>query len=162
MIFKRIKKQLTSFFAYDRCPHKLSLACAVAVYISFSPFVGLHTLMLIGSGWVLRLNIPLILTIGYGINNPLTMVPIMMSGYWAGHWFLHSWLEIQIATTNPWWIDQLNHILHTHVGIEQISFWALMVGTNLLGILLALICYPLMKRVFHNLRMKRLLKKRRV
>jgi len=160
MVVKRIKKYLTSFFAYERCPHRLSLAFAVAVYVSFSPFLGLHTLMLLASGWFLRLNIPLVLAIGYGINNPLTMVPIMMSGYWTGHWFLHSWLKIQVTTTNPWWIEWCNQMLHTHVGIEQISFWAFMVGANLLGFLLALICYPIMKSLFYNVRSKRLLKKR--
>lgn len=162
MVTKRIKRYLRSFFAYDRCPHRLSLAFAVAVYVSFSPFIGLHTLMLVASGWFLRLNIPLVLAIGYGINNPLTMVPIMMSGYWAGHWFLHSWLEVQVAATNPWWIEWFNALLHTHVGIQQVSFWAFMVGANLLGIVLALLCYPVMKKVFHAMRARRALRKRSV
>lgn len=145
---KRIKKFVLALFKYETSAKKLALACSIALYIAFSPFIGFHTMMLIVSGWLFNLNIPLLLLVGYTINNPLTMVPIYLSGYVCGYWILHTFLHLNVVVYNPWWMHSLNDFLYTTVGIPKISFWAFLIGGNIVGIFLALLSYPLLYRFF--------------
>lgn len=150
-MFNRVKNYLLKLFKYEASPRKLAIACAVALYIAFCPFFGLHTFMLIASGWLFQLNVPLLLIVGYVINNPFTMVPIYMSGYLAGHWIVHDYFELNVLAYNPWWMQSVNDFLHIHIGISDVSFWAFLIGGNVVGILLALLAYPMMHRIFKKL-----------
>ena len=150
-----LKNFFKKLLTYERSPHKFALACALAVYIALSPFIGLHTFMLIGAGWLLKLRVPLLLAVGYGINNPITVVPIVMGQYVMGHWFLHSFLNVEIGQSNPWWMSFINNFLSTHVGIQKVSFWAFMIGSNLIALLFAAICYPIIKNMVQAVRDKR-------
>ena len=147
----KFKEALLKLFTYETSPKKLALVCALALYIAFSPFFGLHTLMLIASGWMFKLNVPLLLLVGYVINNPFTMVPIYMSGYIAGHWLLHGYFKLNVITYNPWWMNFINNFLHTQIGITNISFWAFLIGGNIVGVILGCIAYPVMLRIFEKL-----------
>lgn len=148
-------KKMKSFFkkiaSKERCPRRLALASSLAIYISFSPFLGLHTIMHILFGWILGLNIPLLLAVGYGVNNPWTMVPIYMSGYLCGYWLLHSWWGFAVTSANPSWMGYVNTLLGSYLGITNVSFWAFMIGANIVGIVLALISYPLFRNLFARL-----------
>lgn len=150
-MFARAKQFLHNAFVYESSSHKLAVACALAVYVAFSPFFGFHTLMLIGFGLLFRLNVPLLITIGYAINNPLTMVPVYMAGYAVGYGLLHWWLKIAVGVVNPWWMQSVNNFLRNHLGLTEVSFWAFMVGGNILGIVLAGLCYMLMLPIFRRL-----------
>jgi uncharacterized protein len=148
---ERIKYFLKKIAPQERCPHRLALASSLSIYISFSPFFGLHTIMHIVFGWFLGLNIPLLLAVGYGVNNPWTMVPVYMSGYLCGYWMLHSCLGFSIASSNPPWMDYINSQLGYYLGIVDVSFWAFMIGANVLGVALALISYPFFRNFFAHL-----------
>ncbi len=150
-IFEKLKHKLLNLFSYEHSPHKLALACSISLYIAFSPFFGFHTLMLIGSGMFFGLNVPLLLILGYTINNPFTMVPIYVSGYLLGFWIIHNWLDIPFEASNPWWMEKVNLFLQQHVGHSHISLWGLLVGGNVLGIALALIFYPILLYIFKRL-----------
>lgn len=147
-MFVGVKHFLLRIFAYESSPHKLAASCALALYIAFNPFIGLHTAMAIGLGFALRLNVPLMLAVGNTINNPLTMVPIYMGGYFVGHWILHSWLGFAVSGANPWWMKSINLFLHSHLGITDISFWAFMLGGNLVGVVLGVCCYGILFPLF--------------
>src|SRR3989338_2152568 len=116
-MFKNIKSFLLRLLSYESSPHKLALACASALYVSFSPFMGLHTLMLIGAGWFFETSIPLVVMLGYVINNPFTVVPIVMSGYLCGYWILHTIMGISVLAANPDWMDALNVYLKVKLGL---------------------------------------------
>ena len=150
-----IKHLLMRCFVYETSPSQLALAAAFSVYVSFSPFLGFHTLMVIGAGFIFRLNIPLMLLIGYGINNPFTMIPVYMSGYLVGYWVLHSFLYINIVQANPWWMHSINSFLYYHLGMTDISFWAFMLGGNLLGVVLACLSYIVLLPLFVKLSKQR-------
>lgn len=144
-IFSRIKNLMLK---EGQTSHDFALAFAVACYVAISPFIGLHTLMSLGIGWFFNLNIPVLIAVSYLINNPFTIAPIMVGTYFFGYWFLHSLLKVSIISATPDWMAPINSFLTTHVGISDVSFWAFMIGANLLGILLALISYPIVKRCF--------------
>ena len=143
----RIKQAVKSVFSYESSPEKVAFATSVAVYIAFSPFCGLHMIMSVISGIFLRLNVPLLLSLGWVINNPLTMVPIYTSGYFFGHWLLHWHMGISVVDINPTWMAPLNTFLHSYIGLTDVSFWAWLIGGNILGILLAFIAYPVMHKI---------------
>lgn len=143
-----LHKMLHPFILTERCPKRLAQAASLGVYIAFSPFFGLHTVMHFLFGWLLGLNIPLLLFVGYAINNPWTMVPIYASGYMVGYWIMHTWWMVPLAESNPVWMHAFNQKLAYYVGMPHVSFWAFMIGANLLGIVLALILYPLFKKMF--------------
>src|ERR671916_3773 len=70
--------------AVDDPPERTALAFAVGVFIAFSPFLGLHTIMATALAFLFRFNKIAIYT-GTFINNPfLTLVPIIIASYAVG------------------------------------------------------------------------------
>lgn len=154
-MFSQIKAFFKKIAGKERCPHKLAVAASLGIYISFSPFLGFHTAMHVVLGWLFGLNIPLLLAIGYGVNNPWTMVPIHMSGYLCGYWILHSWYGLSVTGFNPSWMSHINAKLAYCLGMVNISFWAFMLGANLVGIILAFVLYPVFWNIFSSMMRKK-------
>lgn len=70
--------------AVDDPPERTALAFSVGVFIAFSPFLGLHTLMATALAFLFRFNKIAIYT-GTFVNNPfLTLVPIIIISYALG------------------------------------------------------------------------------
>ncbi|HYG10652.1 MAG TPA: DUF2062 domain-containing protein, partial [Pyrinomonadaceae bacterium] len=70
--------------AVDDPPERTALAFSVGVFIAFSPFLGLHTIMATVAAFAFRFNKIAIYT-GTFINNPfLTLVPITVASYAVG------------------------------------------------------------------------------
>src|SRR4029453_1472904 len=70
--------------AIDDPPERTALAFSIGVFIAFSPFLGLHTLMATLIAFVFRFNKIAIYT-GTFVNNPfLTLVPIILASYPTG------------------------------------------------------------------------------
>jgi uncharacterized protein (DUF2062 family) len=70
--------------AVDDPPERTALAFSVGVFIAFSPFLGLHTIMATLLAFLFRFNKIAIYT-GTFVNNPfLTLVPIIAASYAIG------------------------------------------------------------------------------
>lgn len=70
--------------AIDDPPERTALAFSIGVFIAFSPFLGLHTIMATLIAFIFRFNKIAIYT-GTFINNPfLTLVPIIVVSYGVG------------------------------------------------------------------------------
>jgi hypothetical protein len=70
--------------AIDDPPERTALAFSIGVFIAFSPFLGLHTIMATILAFAFRFNKIAIYT-GTFINNPfLTLVPIILASYAVG------------------------------------------------------------------------------
>jgi uncharacterized protein (DUF2062 family) len=70
--------------AIDDPPERTALAFSIGVFIAFSPFLGLHTVMATVVAFAFRFNKLAVYT-GTFINNPLlTLVPIILASYWVG------------------------------------------------------------------------------
>ncbi len=136
---------------HERSPRKLALATSVALYVAISPFLGLHTIMLIVAGWMFNLNIPILIMVSYAVNNPWTMVPLMLAGYWLGYAILHTALGLDVAALNPSLMDWANSYIHTYIGLKDVSFWAWILGGNILGVAVAFITYPFLHLLFKEL-----------
>jgi uncharacterized protein len=80
--------------AIDDPPERTALAFSIGVFIAFSPFLGLHTIMATLLAFLFRFNKIAIYT-GTFINNPfLTLVPIIVASYAVGALFLGRPLKI--------------------------------------------------------------------
>jgi uncharacterized protein len=77
------KKRLYSILSLDSHPGHIAAGFAVGVFISFTPFFGLHTPLAIAAAFLFRLNKVTCIT-GAWVNTPLTMVPILGIGYKLG------------------------------------------------------------------------------
>lgn len=70
--------------ALDDPPERTALAFSVGVFIAFSPFLGLHTILATALAFLFRFN-KLAIYAGTFINNPfLTLVPIIAASYALG------------------------------------------------------------------------------
>ena len=141
------KRIITRLLSYERCLHTLTLSCCMGIYIAFCPFVGFHTALVFLFAWLFALNFAVMLSVSMLVNNPWTMVPVYGAGHLFGGWIL-SLFGINHYAWNPSWIARLNEWAHQAIGLKGFSFWAFMIGGNILGIGLSIMCYPMIKRLF--------------
>ncbi len=68
-------------------PHKISLAFAIGIFVSFSPIPGTQTISAMAVAWLFKLNIAVTVT-GTLLSNPLTFVLIYGSSLCFGTFIL--------------------------------------------------------------------------
>jgi uncharacterized protein (DUF2062 family) len=135
---RKIKSFLEKAVKSGASPKIFALSFSIGIYIAFSPFPGAHTIMVVASMWLFKLN-PIALFVGASLNNPWTMIPFFSFDYFFGYWLVHSVFDFQ-----PGWIISLAKIF----GFGNVCLWSFIIGGNVLGIGCALISYPLMKIFF--------------
>jgi uncharacterized protein (DUF2062 family) len=122
----------------------------VGTYIAFSPFIGAHTIMVFAFSWLFKLNIPVTFAASAGINNPLTAIPVYLSDYFFGYWFLYKKLQLT-QLHNPAWMNIFEGFCINKLGINAPCIWSFLIGGNLLGIIIAMIAYPASKYLFSSM-----------
>lgn len=128
----KIKEILQKALLGGVSARNLALSASVGVYIAFSPFPGLHTLMMLAATWLFRLHFPT-LFIFSSINNPWTMIPFFSLDYFFGHWLVHSCMGWE-----PSWVISLAKVF----GEGSICLWSFLIGGNVLGIIAGVLSYP--------------------
>jgi uncharacterized protein (DUF2062 family) len=130
--------------ALDDPPERTALAFAIGVFIAFSPFLGLHTIMATLVAFLFRFNKVAIYS-GTFINNPfLTLVPIIIASYAVGALVLGRPLRIPSEG-----IEFLKepHLL-TRDYYDQLFreswqiVWPFTIGATVLSVVCSLIAYP--------------------
>jgi len=122
-------------------PEKLTRSFCMGIYIAFSPFPGMHTIMMLIAKYACNLHFPT-LFIATSFNNPWTMIPFFSFDYAFGYWLVHN-----VIGWEPTWVISLAKLF----GSGTICLWSFLIGGNVLGIASALICYPIMSVIFKNL-----------
>ncbi|NVN99982.1 MAG: DUF2062 domain-containing protein [Geobacteraceae bacterium] len=88
MINKEVwKERFKKILSLDSHPRHISLGFAVGVFISFTPFFGIHTPLAIAAAFIFRLNKLTCIT-GAWINTPITVVPVLVASHSFGTWIL--------------------------------------------------------------------------
>lgn len=136
---------LRRLLALDDPPERTALAFSVGVFIAFSPFLGLHTIMATVLAFLFRFNKIAIYT-GTFVNNPfLTLVPIILASYAVG----------AFLTGRPLALPQENlallkdpHLLTTEYWRQLLRHsWDVVVpfaiGGTALSFICSLVAYPL-------------------
>lgn len=140
--------------AIDDPPERTALAFSIGVFIAFSPFLGLHTILATLIAFVFRFNKVAIYTGTFLNNPPLTLVPIIIASYAVGAFLMGRPLKIPSEG-----IELLKHPhLLTADYYRQIFVrsWYLVEPFALGGILLSVVCslitYPLTLRALRAYR----------
>jgi uncharacterized protein (DUF2062 family) len=130
--------------ALDDPPERTALAFSIGVFIAFSPFLGLHTILATLIAFLFRFNKVAIFG-GTFINNPLlTLVPIIVASYAIGAFLLGRPLRIPAEGVellkNP-------HLLTTDYYRKLFRqsweiVWPFTIGGMVLSVVCSLIAYP--------------------
>ncbi len=87
MVFRRglsrLILRLNRMIHLGESPERTAFAFALGVFIAFTPTFGFHYVTALVIFWLLRLNLPALLT-GTTVNNPLTIAPIYSFCLWIG------------------------------------------------------------------------------
>lgn len=76
-------RRLRVLLQVDDSPPRVALAFAIGVFISFSPFLGIHTGLALAAAFLFRLN-RVALVFGAWVNNPWTLAPAYTAGTLLG------------------------------------------------------------------------------
>jgi len=130
--------------ALDDPPERTALAFSIGVFVAFSPFLGLHTILATSIAFIFRFN-KLAIYSGTFINNPfLTLVPIIVASYAIGAFLLGRPLRI-----SPEGVELLKnpHLLtadyyHKLFRESWQIVWPFSIGATVLSLVCSLIAYP--------------------
>ena len=143
-----VQQMLRSTFrrllALDDPPERTALAFSIGVFIAFSPFLGLHTILATTIAFLFRFN-KLAIYAGTFINNPfLTLVPIIIASYAIGAFILNQPLRIPTEgielLRNPHLLtaDYYRQLFRESWQIV----WPFTIGAMVLSVVCSLIAYP--------------------
>jgi uncharacterized protein (DUF2062 family) len=130
---ERLKQQFKAIMSLDSHPGHISAGFAVGVFVSFTPFFGLHTPLAIALAFIFRLN-KLSCISGAWVNTPLTVVPVLAASYELGR-YLSGKPPAELSFKSLAW-----HSLQPYAK-------SLLLGSSIIGFLAAIaayfICYRL-------------------
>ena len=134
--------------AIDDPPERTALAFSIGVFIAFSPFLGIHTIMATLIAFVFRFNKVAIYSGTFLNNPPLTLVPIIIASYAVG----------AVLLGRPWRIppEGVELLKHPHLLTADyyrrlfVQSWYVVepfaLGGMVLSVVCSLIAYPLTLR----------------
>lgn len=100
---EKIKERLKAILALDSHPAHISAGFAVGVFISFTPFFGIHTPLAIAAAFIFRLNKLTTIT-GAWVNTPFTVAPILIASFKLGEYLLgHKPRPFNVSFDNLSW-----------------------------------------------------------
>jgi uncharacterized protein len=143
--------------AIDDPPERTALAFSIGVFIAFSPFLGLHTILATVIAFLFRFNKIAIYT-GTFINNPfLTLVPIIIASYTIGAFILGRPLRIPdeglelLQNPRIFSGEYYQRLFVQSWGIV----WPFSVGGMALSVVCSLLAYPLTLRALRAYRARK-------
>jgi len=141
--------------AIDDPPERTALAFSIGVFIAFSPFLGLHTIVATALAFLFRFNKIAIYT-GTFINNPfLTLVPIIIASYAIGAFILGRPLRIPnegLELLKSPRIFSGDYYRQLFVQSWSNIVWPFSVGGMVLSVICSLLAYPLTLRALRAYR----------
>ena len=151
------RKTFRRLLAIDDPPERTALAFAIGVFIAFSPFLGLHTIMATAVAFLFRFNKIAIYT-GTFINNPfLTLVPIIIVSYAVGAFILG--LPLSIPDEGLELLKNPRIFSGDYYRLLFIQSWNIVwpfsVGAMALSVVCSLLAYPLTLRMLRVYRRRR-------
>ncbi len=152
------RKTLRRLLAIDDPPERTALAFSIGVFIAFSPFLGLHTIMATVVAFLFRFNKVAIYT-GTFLHNPFfTLVPIIIGSYGVGAFVLGRPLQLPgeglELLKNP---DLLSSNYYSRLFVQSWHIvWPFTVGATVLSVVCSVLAYPLTLRALRAYRSRKL------
>ena len=135
--------------ALDDPPERTALAFSIGIFIAFSPFLGLHTILATALAFLFRFNKIAIYT-GTFVNNPfLTLIPIIVASYALGAFLLGRPLRLDAEKME---LLRDPHLLTAHYWRSLLAHsWDVLIpfciGGTLLSVICSLAAYPVTLRL---------------
>jgi hypothetical protein len=152
-----IKDLVKKLLHIEDTPERTALAYSIGIFVGFSPFVGLHTLMGLAIAFLFGLNRVAIL-LGVWTNTPWWIVPFYMMATWVGMWvtgFRIGWAALREIFQQG--ID--GGFISSNFWDCVTSQWGLLLsflsGSLILCTLLSVAAYPLSLKWIKFCRLKR-------
>ncbi len=130
------KKRIKIILSLDNHPGHIAAGFAVGVFISFTPFFGIHTPLAIAAAFVFRLNKLTCIT-GAWVNTPLTVFPILGLSYKLGR-VLRGLPAKELHVKGLEWQHLKGYATSLIIGTSILGFFA--------AILAYFVCYYLVLR----------------
>jgi hypothetical protein len=141
----RLRKTIREAVLLKENPHKIALGMAIGVFISFTPFFGLHTVLAIACAFIFRTH-KLSTIAGAWVNLPWIAPFVYIFSFWLGKVLL--WRGLGLVDSADTW-ESIRLAFSSWAGFGQ-GFVSvalpLLVGTTHLGLLAALGAYFLTLR----------------
>lgn len=134
------KERFKKILSLDSHPRHISLGFAVGVFISFTPFFGIHTPLAIAAAFLFRLNKLTCIT-GAWVNTPITVVPVLVASHSLGSLILGSPPHSFKVKSLEWSALRSNAT-------------EILLGSSIIGFILALVGYFLCYRLIVRFRRK--------
>jgi uncharacterized protein (DUF2062 family) len=155
-MFKRLRRWFENLLLKERSVQKLSASFCLGTFIALTPTIPLQTPLVMALGWLLGMNIGVAVAALYIVNNPVTLLPIYVTGYAFGVWFFNKIVGIDLIPYNPWWVEQFNTFLSRYVDMKnyigiELCLWYLLGGGFLVATIISLPLYPILTRVLSRL-----------
>lgn len=126
--------------ALDDTPERIAISFAVGVFLAFSPFIGLHTILGLTIAFIFGLNRPAVL-IGVFVNNPWTILPIYTAGAYVGGYLFGFPARPALPSfqwSNLWYLGYWRLVFE-----ERHVLKPLILGSCILSFVAAGISYPI-------------------
>lgn len=137
----RTRRVVQVLLHLEDTPHRTALAFGLGVFIAFSPLLGLHWALALGSAFALRLNRVAVL-LGTYVNNPWTLAPLYLAGTLLGCALLG--VSPEGLTEIDWdasgWAFYRALLAHLRPFL-----WPYVVGNTVLGIACGALTYALVR-----------------
>lgn len=145
-------------------PHEIALGCAVGVFVSVTPLLGIQTFLAIAIASLMRASIPAAI-IGTFFGNPLSWPVIWVSTYVMGLQmvglegvfdpaaFENSVLQLWAAV-----LERSPHVLDATATLLWPLLWPMLAGSLPLGLLTAAIVYYICRNTVRAWRYRRTLR----
>jgi len=153
-----VRAAFRRLLAIDDPPERTALAFSIGIFIAFSPFLGLHTIMATLIAFAFRFNKIAIYT-GTFINNPiLTLIPIIVISYAVGAFILGRPLSIPeegVALLKEPHLFTRDYYRRLFVQSWNDVVWPFAIGGTVLSVVCSLLAYPLTLWVLRKHRLRR-------
>lgn len=153
-----VRAAFRRLLAIDDPPERTAFAFSIGIFIAFSPFLGLHTIMATVIAFAFRFNKIAIYT-GTFINNPiLTLVPIIILSYAVGAFFLGRPLSIPdegIALLRDPHLLSRDYYRRLFVQSWNHIVWPFAIGATVLSVVCSLLAYPITLWALRKHRLRR-------
>ena len=153
-----VRAAFRRLLAIDDPPERTALAFSIGIFIAFSPFLGLHTIMATLIAFAFRFNKIAIYT-GTFINNPiLTLVPIIVISYAVGAFILGRPLSIPdegVALLKEPHLFTRDYYRRLFVQSWNDVVWPFAIGGSVLSVVCSLLAYPLTLWALRKHRLRR-------
>lgn len=153
---KRLQTIVDKVIHAEESPAHLALSCCLGIFFACSPFLGIQTILLLGVGLLFGLNTPIALIVLFLVNNPLTMVPIIILDYVTGYFFVRYLLGYDISYAVPAFLTKIDNHIHHRLNSwfpnMQFSFAYYIIGGLIFALLCSLLAYPFLVHWFKKLK----------